>query len=63
MGLWKRNGVQKRTKVSFGGTMLQALSCCSWQKGMSRDDATLNSEEIKPVAITVIELRLSEAIS
>ena len=28
-----------------------------------KDEATLNSEEIKPVAIAIIELRLSEGIS
>jgi len=27
------------------------------------DEATLNSEEIKPMALAVIELRLSEGIS
>ena len=27
-----------------------------------KDEATLNSEEIKPVAIAIIELRLSEGI-
>ena len=27
-------------------------------KGMSWDEATLNSEKFKPVALTVIELRL-----
>ena len=30
---------------------------------MSWDEATLNSEEIKAVAIDIIELRLSEGIS
>ena len=34
-----------------------------WQKDTSRDEATLNSEEIKPLALAVIELRLSEGIS
>ena len=34
-----------------------------WQKDTSRDEATLNSEEIKPIALAVIELRLSEGIS
>ena len=33
------------------------------QKGTSPDEATLISEEIKPVAIAIIELRLSEHIS
>ena len=32
-------------------------------KGTSRDDVMLNSEEIKPIALAVIELRLSEDIS
>ena len=56
----ERNGVQGRTKVSFGRTM---MGCCSWWKGTSQDEATLNSEEIKAVAIAIIELRLSEGIS
>ena len=30
---------------------------------MSPDEVMLNSEEIKPVAIAIIELRLSEGIS
>ena len=38
-------------------------SCCSWQKGTSLDEATLSSEEIKPLAVTIIELCLSEGIS
>ena len=39
-------------------------SCCSWWKGTSPDEVTwLNSEEIKPIALAVIELRLSEGIS
>ena len=31
-------------------------------KGMSQDEATLNSEKIKPIALAVIELRLPEGI-
>ena len=43
---------------------MQALEFCSWQKDSSRDKGTLlNSEEIKPVAIAIIELHLSEGIS
>jgi len=39
-------------------------SCsCGWQKGTPLDEATLNSEEIKAVAIAVIELHLSQGIS
>jgi len=28
------------------------VSCCGWQKGTSQDEATLNSEEIKPVTLS-----------
>ena len=60
-GKGRRNGVQRRTKVSLGRTMMQAYS---WRKGTSPDEATLKSEEIKPVAIiAIIELHLSEGIS
>jgi len=31
-------------------------------KGTSRDEATLNSKKIKPIALAVIKLRLSEGI-
>ena len=37
--------------------------CCGMPKGTYRAEATLNSETIKPVALAVIELRLSEGIS
>jgi len=40
--------------------MMQALELLRLVK---RHEATLNSEEIKPVAIVIIELRLSEGIS
>ena len=33
------------------------------RKSTSRDEVMLNSEKIKPVAIAIIELRLSEGIS
>ena len=36
---------------------------CGMPKGTSRAEAMLNSEKIKPVALVVIELRLSEGIS
>jgi len=38
-------------------------SCCGWRKRTSPDKAMLNSEEIKPLAIAIIELCLSEGIS
>ena len=53
----ERNGAQRRTKVDL------CWSCCGWQKGTSLDELTLNSEEIKPVAVTFIELHLSEYIT
>ena len=36
---------------------------CGMPKGTCRADATSNSEKIKPVALTVIELCLSEGVS
>jgi len=36
---------------------------CGMPKGTSRAEATLNSEKIKPVAVAVIELCLTEGIS
>ena len=33
------------------------------KKGTSRDEAMLNSEEIKSIVLAVIKLRLSEGIS
>ena len=36
---------------------------CGMPKGTSRAEATSNGEKIKPVALAVIELRLSEGIS
>ena len=36
---------------------------CGMLKGTCRAEATLNSDKIKPVALAVIELGLSEGIS
>ena len=36
---------------------------CSMRKGTSWAEATSNGEKIKPVALAVIELRLSEGVS
>jgi len=41
---------------------MQALELQHWLKGTSWDEATLNSEEIKSIALSVIELCLSEGI-
>ena len=49
----KMNGTQKRN-------MKNALYM---PKGTCRAEATSNTEKIKPVALAVIELRLSEGIS
>ena len=54
----------KGEQSSFGKTMMQALKLLRLMKRhVSRDEATLISEEIKPVAITIIELLLSEGIN
>jgi len=51
-------------KVGPGKSMKNVLYCTyySMPKGTSRDEVTLNSKKIKPIALTVIELRLSEGI-
>ena len=36
---------------------------CSMPKGTSRAEVTWNSEKVKPVALAVMELYLSEGIS
>ena len=36
---------------------------CDWQKGTSQEEAMSSSEEIKPIALSIVELRLAEAIS
>ena len=43
--------------------MKNALHVLQYAKGTSRDKAMSNSEKIKPVALAVIELHLSEGIS
>ena len=63
-GKGERNGVQRY--VSLSRTMVQALELLWLAKRYvtSLDEVTLNSEEIiKPVAIAIIKLRLSEGIS
>jgi len=56
----KRIEAQRRAKVSFGRTMMQALELLRLTK---KDEAALNSEEIKPVALAIIELHLSKCIN
>ena len=51
--------LQRRTKVTP-----YCLLCgyCGWRKGMSQEEAMLSSEEIKPVALSIVELCLAEGI-
>ena len=58
-GKGERNRVQKKTKVIFGRTPMRALELQWLAKGTSPDEVTLNSEKIKAVVITIINLRLS----
>jgi len=44
--------------VSIGRTM----DCCCWQKSTYSNKVTINSEEIKPVAIAIIESYLSDGL-
>ena len=48
--------VQRRTRC------VQCMYCCGMPKGTSWDEAMLNSEKIKPVALAFIQLRLPEGI-
>jgi len=51
---------QRRTLVS---PWRMHCMYCGMPKGTSRAEATSNSEKIKPVALAIIKLRLSEGIS
>ena len=55
----ERTGTQRRTKVHY---VCSYCMCCDWQKGMSWDKATSNSEEIKPVALSLVKLCLAGGI-
>jgi len=49
--------------VSFGRAMMQGLELLRLtKKGTSQEETTLKSEEMKHVAIAIIELPLSEGI-
>ena len=52
-------GDQRGTKVT---PWYKHCSSCGWWKGTSQDEATLISEEIKPLAPAVLESCLSEGI-
>jgi len=63
-GSGERNGKKKRrTKVSYDRSTMRTLELQRLAKGPSRDETMLNSEKIKPIALVIIELRLSEGIS
>ena len=55
----KRNGTQRRTKVS---PLWMHCTYSGMPKGTFRDEATSNSEKIKPIALAVVELCLPEGI-
>ena len=55
--LAKRNGTQRRTNP-----WCMHCTYCSMPKNMSLDEATSNSERIKPVALAIIKLHLSEEL-
>ena len=50
-------------KEDTGKSMKNALYILQYAKGTSPAKVTSNSEKIKPVALAIIELRLSEDIS
>ena len=56
----ERNGEQRLALVE---PWCKHWSCSSWWKSTSWDEATLNSEEIKPITLVIIELCLSEGVS
>ena len=62
-GSVETNGEQRRTKVSFGRTMILALELLRLANRDVSRQSKLISEEIKPVAIAIIELYLSEGIN
>ena len=59
-GRGERNQEQRKALVE---PWCKHWSCSGWWKGTSPDKAMLNSEEIKPIALAVIKLHLSEGVS
>ena len=57
----ERNQEKRRTKVSFGRTMIRASQLQRLAKKAHLE--MKSSEEIKPIALAVIELCMSEGIS
>jgi len=56
----KRTGTQRRIKVA---PWCMLCSYCGWKKGTSWDEATSNSEKLRPIAFSIVGLRLAEGIS
>ena len=56
----ERMGDQRGTKVA---PWCKYCSSCGWWKSTSQDEVTLISEEVKSLALAVLELCLSEGIS
>ena len=54
---------ERDTKEDTGKSMRMHCTCCGMPKGTCRAESMSNSEKIKPVALAVIELHLSEGIS
>ena len=62
-GSRKRNGAQRKVKVSLGRSMMLALELQWLVKSYVLGQFDLIREEIKAVAIAIIKLHLSEGIS
>jgi len=58
---WRKEWRTKENKGKLGYNHDASTGAAA--VGTSRDKAKLNSEEIKPTALVVIELRLSEGVS
>ena len=52
--------MKRRTKVA---PWCLLCTCCDWWKGTSQDEVMSNSEEVKPIALTIVEICLAEGIS
>jgi len=62
-GSGESHGEQRRIKVTLDKAMIQALELLRLAKRCILDEVTMNSEEIKSVALVNIKLHLSEGIS
>ena len=62
-GSGERNGAQRRTKVSFSITMMQALELLWLAKTHVSRRSDVEQWKIKPVAIAIIKFCLFEGIS